>query len=68
MMEYEEVGDVDGLPIRVPVDDNYRTCAQCGRDCEPDIGLGSDERGARIAFVCPEHGIQSLIDPFEGRR
>ena len=68
MRELEEVGDVDGVPIRVPVDDSYRTCTQCGGDCEPDIGFGSDEHGARIAFVCREHGIQSLINQFEGRR
>ena len=67
-MEYEEKGSLDGVPIRVPVDDSYRTCSVCGGDCEPDIGLGSDEHGARIAFMCPEHGVQSLVDPFEGLR
>lgn len=67
-MEYEEVGEVDGVPIRVPASDGYRTCSVCGGDCEPDPGFGSDEHGLRIAFVCPEHGVQSLVDPFEDQR
>ncbi|MGX1695208.1 hypothetical protein ACWIBQ_07510 [Microbacterium keratanolyticum] len=67
-MEYEEKGRLDGLPIRVPADDAYRTCSVCGGDCESDVSFGSDEHGARIALVCPEHGIQSLVDPFEDRR
>ncbi|WP_125098686.1 hypothetical protein [Leucobacter chromiireducens] len=61
-----------------------RTCAQpvavpagghgaCGRDCEPEpfsTGIGEDgpSGGIRIAFVCPEHGLHSVVDPFEGRR
>lgn len=67
-MEYREAGDVDGVPVRVPVDDGYRTCSVCGGDCEPDVGFGSDASGARIAFVCPAHGVQSLVDPFEDLR
>jgi len=66
-MEYEEVGNVDGVPIGVPVNEDYRTCTVCQGDCEPDVGFGSDGHGARITFVCPEHGAQSLVDPFEGR-
>ncbi|SEC28229.1 hypothetical protein [Arthrobacter woluwensis] len=66
--EHEEVGDVDGVPLRVPVDDGYRTCAACGGDCEPGVEFGSNEHKARVAFVCPEHGPQSLIDPFEDLR
>ncbi|MBN8423094.1 hypothetical protein JF531_00985 [Microbacterium esteraromaticum] len=67
-MEYDEIGDVDGVPVRVPVDDGYRTCAVCDGDCEPDVEFGSHESGARIALVCPTHGIQSLVDPFEHLR
>lgn len=67
-MEYEEKGSLDGVPIRVPTDDGYRTCTVCGGDCEPDVGFGSDAHGARIAFVCPEHGVQSLVDPLEHLR
>lgn len=68
IMDYEEVGNVDGASIWVPVNDDYRTCSVCLGDCEPDLSFGSDESGARIAFICPEHGMQSLVDPFEGRR
>jgi len=67
-MEYEESGEVDGVPIRVPINDGYRTYSVCGGDCEPDIGFRSDEHGARIAFVCPKHGVRSLVDPFEDHR
>lgn len=67
-MEYDEVGDVNGVPIRVPADNDYRTCSVCGGDCERDPTFGSDEHGARIAFMCPQHGLQSLVEPFEGRR
>lgn len=59
-------------------DDGYRRCSQpvaatgggtapCGRDCEPDPA-SVEGLGMRIAFVCPEHGVHSLVDPFEGRR
>ncbi|MGW8483550.1 hypothetical protein ACWGJP_10450 [Microbacterium sp. NPDC055903] len=67
-MEYEELGDVDGVPVRVPTSDNYRTCSVCGGDCEPDTALSADGTGVRIAFVCPEHGAQSIVDPFSDRR
>lgn len=67
-MDYDEVGDVDGVPVRVPVDDSYRTCSECGADCCPDPSITVEGQGARIAFVCAEHGVQSLVDPFEGQR
>ncbi|MDQ0648654.1 hypothetical protein QFZ53_002850 [Microbacterium natoriense] len=67
-MDYEELGEVDGVPVRVPTNDDYRTCSVCGGNCEPDPDFSSGESGARIAFVCPQHGIQSLIDPFESLR
>lgn len=67
-MEWIEGGSLEGVPIRVPADDFYRTCSVCGQDCEPDIGFGSDAHGARVTFICAEHGIQGLVDPFEGRR
>ncbi|HJC29024.1 MAG TPA: hypothetical protein H9759_06480 [Candidatus Dietzia intestinipullorum] len=49
-------------------DESYRTCSECGRDCEPDPSAGSDVLGARIAFVCPDHGLHGIIDPFEDTR
>lgn len=45
------------------VDEGYRTCAECGADCEPDP-LAEDGFGVRIAFVCQEHGLQTIVDPF----
>ncbi|WP_353113232.1 hypothetical protein [Microbacterium sp.] len=51
-----------------PSDDEYRTCSTCGRDCKPDVSITSDEHGVRIAFVCPEHGVQSIVDPFADQR
>lgn len=32
------------------------------------FSFGSDAHGARIAFVCPTHGIQALVDPFDHLR
>lgn len=67
-MDYNEVAGPDGLVIRVAANDDHRTCAECGRDCEPDLAAGAEGLGARIAFICPEHGIHSVIDPFEHLR
>lgn len=66
--EYESIDGPDGLEIRVPKDDDYRTCSVCGGDCEPDTSLSADGTGVRIAFVCPEHGAQSVLDPFSDLR
>lgn len=67
-MEYEHVDGPDGLDIRVPTSDDHRTCAVCRSDCEPDPSLSVDGAGVRVAFVCPQHGVQSVVDPFEGMR
>lgn len=50
-----------------PSDESYRTCSVCGGDCEPDP-MAEDGLGVRIAFVCPQHGVQTLVDPFEDLR
>ncbi|AII11474.1 hypothetical protein [Rhodococcus opacus] len=43
-------------------DESYRTCAECGRDCESEpFSAGA---GIRISFVCPAHGVHAVIDPF----
>lgn len=60
----------EGLVIQVgdgTGNEQYRTCQECGRDCVPEHA-GSDGMGARIAFVCPEHGLHSVVDPFEHLR
>ncbi|OIU87702.1 hypothetical protein [Microbacterium sp. AR7-10] len=67
-MEYDEPGNLDGVPIRTPKDQGYRTCSECGGDCEPDPSISVEGQGARIAFVCPDHGVQSIVDPFEEQR
>ncbi|MGO3833107.1 MAG: hypothetical protein ACTJGT_03990 [Microbacteriaceae bacterium] len=48
-------------------DEQYRTCSECGKDCTPEP-TGSDGLGVRIVFVCSEHGVHSVVDPFEGLR
>lgn len=48
-------------------DEGYRTCAECGADCTPEPSA-IDGLGVRIAFVCSEHGVHSVLDPFEGLR
>lgn len=47
-------------------DEAYRTCAECGGDCEPEP-IPTDA-GMRIAFRCPTHGVHTVIDPFEDLR
>jgi hypothetical protein len=46
-------------------DEQHRTCPQCGADCHPEPFQTDD--GFRIAFVCAEHGVHSVLDPFEGK-
>lgn len=50
-----------------PSDESYRTCSVCGGDCEPDP-TAVDGLGVRIAFICPKHGVQSIVDPFADMR
>ena len=59
--------DADGLDLS-PTDGGplYRTCSKCGADCPPEP-LEADN-GFRIAFVCPQHGVHSVLDPFDGKR
>ncbi|WP_454293551.1 hypothetical protein [Salana multivorans] len=66
-MDYQRIDGPDGMEIRVPRDEEYRTCSVCGGDCYPDP-TGVDGLGVRIAFVCPDHGAQSIVDPFEDLR
>lgn len=58
-VDYPEDEDAAG-------DEGYRTCPECGRDCEP-VPMAADE-GMRISFICPLHGVHTVVDPFEGMR
>lgn len=49
-----------------PADEQYRTCTQCGADCSPEPF--ETDSGIRIAFACPDHGVHTVVDPFEGER
>lgn len=51
-----------------PKDEGYRTCSECGVDCEPEPFDAGEGQGLRIAFACPVHGVHSVVDPFEDRR
>jgi len=58
----------DHPEIRVWDSDNgYRTCPVCGGDCVSEPS-GADGHGIRIMFVCPEHGVHSIVDPFADKR
>lgn len=48
-------------------DEEYRTCTVCGSDCVPEPSA-VDGLGVRVVFVCPEHGVQSIVDPFSDLR
>ena len=53
------------MPVFEPdAEENYRTCPECGSDCKPE--LFETDSGIRIAFTCAEHGVHSVVDPFEG--
>lgn len=66
-MDDKHFEDVDGLELSMPHDQSYRTCSTCGGDCEPETSA-IDGLGVRIMFVCPEHGAQSVVDPFSDLR
>lgn len=44
--------------------EDYRTCNVCGGDCEPETSA-VDGIGVRIIFSCPDHGVHSILDPFD---
>lgn len=66
-MHYFNDEDLDGPAGGASPSAGYRTCEKCGTDCSPDP-IGAHGLGIRIAFVCPEHGVQSVIDPFEDQQ
>lgn len=48
-------------------DDNhldYRTCAEFGQDASPEL-FEADDGHLRVGFVCAEHGVHSVVSPFE---
>lgn len=47
----------------MPDGDDYRTCPQCGLDCEPVL-FDSAGAGVRVSFICPTHGVHTVVDPF----
>lgn len=51
-----------------PEDEGYRTCYECGADCLPEPFEAGEGQGLRIAFERPQHGVHSVVDPFEGER
>lgn len=67
-MDYDKLDGPGGAEVRVPTDEGYRTCSECGGDCYPDTSAGADGIGVRIAFVCAEHGVHSVVDPFKDKR
>lgn len=67
-MEYGELGDQDVVPIRTPKDQSYCTRSERGSDSDPDPSISVERQGTRIAFVCPDHGVQSIAYPFEDQR
>ncbi len=67
-MEDDGIKITDDMEIRVSdPGTGYRTCPVCGGDCVPEPS-GADGYGIRIMFVCPEHGVHSIVDPFADKR
>lgn len=51
----------------MPDGDDYRTCPRCGLDCEP-VPFDSAGAGVRVSFICPTHGVHTVVDPFADSR
>jgi hypothetical protein len=66
-MDYDKFETGDGVEVRMLKSPDYRTRSECGRDCNPEPSP-DDGLGVRVLFVCPEHGAQSIVDPFQDRR
>jgi hypothetical protein len=49
--------DDDGIEWEGPM------CPECGR--ELDVETLVSELGMRAVYTCPEHGIASIVDPFD---
>lgn len=47
----------------LPEDQSYRTCSECGGDTE--VQPFAADGHIRIALVCNEHGLHSVITPFD---
>lgn len=60
----DEADDSEGY---TPQDESHRTCSICGGDCEPEPSA-IEGLGARFIFTCPQHGVQSIWDPFSDLR
>lgn len=54
------------MDLTIREDDGYRTCVECGADCQPDPF--DSGQGIRVAFVCSGCGLHSVVDPFEHLR
>lgn len=61
------MGDIAFSAFRFNDDESYRMCSECGGDCQPEPS-GADGLGVRIMWVCPQHGVHSVVDPFEHLR
>ena len=51
------------MNLLLPEDDSYRTCSECGADAEPQPFTA--EGHISIAFVCRQHGVRTVISPFD---
>ena len=51
----------------MPDGDDYRTCPQCGLDCEP-VPFDSAGAAIRVSFTCSAHGAHTVVDPFADTR
>jgi len=45
--------------------EGYRTCPECGRDCEP-VPFVVEGHRTKVSMICPLHGVHTVVDPFEG--
>jgi len=44
--------------------DDCNTCSQCGAHCVLDPFI-IEGKPPQVAFICAEHGVNAVLDPFE---
>jgi hypothetical protein len=66
-MDYDTFETPSSVRLNIPRNQDYRTCSECSSDCSPGANA-IDGIGLCIASVCAEHGVQSIVDPFNDER
>ena len=66
-MEFDGMEIPADIEVTVWGSNEHRRCNVCRAECAPEPS-GADGYGVRIIYVCRDHGLQSVVDPFEHLR